>query len=141
MINVFNIIYDKCVQAISDANLDVDMSSIYTDTPEALPHCSIIEQDNAVYRPGISLDKRENFAQIMLQVDVYSAEVSTRRSVCENILSVIDGCLEGLGFVRQTKMPMPNYDRGIYRITARYVGVVSKGITSGEDTVYLVYTP
>ena len=139
MIDIFNAIFERAATALETAGLNVDTSSIYQDTPSAFPHCSIIEQDNAVYTAGISLDRRENYARIMLQVDVYSAKTTGQQSECRAIMSVIDSCLEGLGFQRMSMSPLPNYDRNIYRLTARYAGIVSQGITSGNDIVHNVY--
>lgn len=139
MIDVFNVFYEKAVTALSAAGLSVDTASIYQDAPPAFPHCSITEQDNAVYGAGISLDNRENYARVMLQVDVYSAKQSGQQSECKQIMKVIDECFASDGLTRLSMSPLPNYNRGIYRLTARYAGVVSKGVVSGNNTVHYVY--
>ena len=64
---------------------------------------------------------------LMFEVNVYSNKLSGRKTECKQIMKIINEEFMDRGFRRTGLRPIPNlYDATIYRMVARYTGVVSK---------------
>lgn len=140
MIDIEAAIFTSVYNAVIAVYPSADISSTYVETPSAFPHVSLVEVDNQVYQESQTLGGIENHARLLYQADIYSNNSATAKSICKGIAQVIDDAMVSNGFQRITASQIPNIDRTLYRITLRYQGVVSKGIESGDNTNYLIYT-
>lgn len=117
----------------------IAVTSEYTDTPARFPAVTIIETSNIVLR-RMSTTKIENASTILFEVNVFSNQTAGAKLQARDIMETVDAEFEKLGFVRTMMSPTPNLaDATIYRITARYEGVVmpEHGV---DETVYRIYT-
>ena len=88
--------------------------------------------NNSVYQRGTDSGAIENYADVMYQVDVYSNLNTGKKAQAKSIINAIDEQFARYGFTRTFLNPVPNMnDATIYRMTARYRGVVDK-----EHNVY-----
>lgn len=96
--------------------------------PAAFPTVTLVEQDNATYTRTVDSMTSENHATIMYQAEAYSNLSPGKKAQCKAIMAVIDTQMLGMGFTRigNSPQPIPNSDKDIYRMVARYRAVVSK---------------
>lgn len=96
------------------------------------PAVTIVESENNVYLKSQTCDMAENHADLLYSVNVYSNKAAGKKTECKCIIALIDDVMMNYGFTRISSTPVPNLQDGtIYRITARYRGVVSK-----ENIIY-----
>lgn len=140
MIDIESAVYTRVRDGVRSVCPQATVSGIYTESPSSFPFVSFVEASNSVYNESQTLGSIENHASVMYQADIYSNETATSKSTCKWIANAIDEVMINLGFVRVTLMQTPNVDRSIYRITARYEGVVSKGVQVGDNIQYSIYS-
>ena len=75
----------------------------------------------------------------MYTIEIYTDNMSGKKTLAKQIAAVIDEVMIGLRFQRMSFSPIPNVDRDITRYVGRYRAVVSRGITDGTDTEYYIY--
>ena len=100
---------------------------------------SILEASNSIYQK-MRTTTIENAVQTMFEVNVYSNDTVYKKIEAKEVMAFIDERFENLGFTRIMCTPMANLqDATIYRITARYEGVVMPeyGV---DETIYRIYT-
>lgn len=118
---------------------NIFVSGEFVDSPAKFPAATIIEADNDVYKK-MRTTTIENAAQLMYQVDVFSNKTGYKKSEAKAIMDTIDQQFAALGFTRTMCNPVSNLqDATIYRIVARYTGVVVPEIT-GADENLRIYT-
>ena len=116
----------------------ISVTSEYTDTPARFPAVTIIEASNVVLT-RMSTIKRENAATLLYEVNVFSIRMPDAKLEARDIMETVDAEFAQLGFTRTMMSPTPNLqDNTIFRITARYEGVVMPeyGV---DETIYRVY--
>ena len=107
----------------------------YVRAPARFPCVSIEERDNAVWRNSRDTMTYENNAAVMYEVNIYSNKDGGKKAESKAIAKVMDEAMLKKGFSRTMLSPTPNLaDATIYRLTARYSGIVGK---DGDD--YLIY--
>ena len=127
MIDVEKEIFSKVAESVRAAYPSVFISSEYVRTPSKFPFVSLIEMSNTAYDRTQSSAGLENHASVMYEVNVYSNKKSGKKSECKAIATFIDNELAALGFSRTMLQPIPNMDDAtIYRMTGRYMAVISK---------------
>lgn len=127
MINVETEIFDYISSKVRAVYSDIFISGEYVKSPSSFPAVSIIEMDNTVNTFTQTSTETENHANLMYEVNVYSNKTKGKKSECKEIISLIDKEMTFIGFNRTMLQPIPNMDDAtIYRITARYKGVVSQ---------------
>lgn len=142
MVKIYDVetfVYSPVATVLRNTYPGIAVSSEYTDTPARFPSVTIIEADNSVLKK-MSTKKIENASKLMFEVNIFSNKDSGAKLEARDIMGTIDMELEHLGFTRITMSPTPNLnDATIYRITARYEGIVMPeyGI---DDTIYRIYT-
>ena len=82
---------------------------------------------------------KEHHTRVLYEVNVYSNKTSGAKSEAKKILEIVDSSFQNMKFTRTFKQPIPNADKTIYRIVARYEAVIAEYQTIGEDKVYQVY--
>lgn len=138
MIDVENAVYTTVHNAVKAQYPNTDISGIYAASPAKFPHVSLVEDDNYILERTQD-ENVENDVRVMYTLSVYSNKAGTSKSEAKKIMAVADAALLGLNFTRMSMAQIPNEDRTIYRIVARYEAVIHKGIKSGDNTIYQVY--
>lgn len=140
MIDVENLVIDKISKAIgASAYSNTFVTSEYTDSPPAFPCVSVVEADNFTYRKTQDNDLKEHHTNVMYEVNVFSNKKNTSKSEAKAIIEIVDTAFQNMKFTRTFKDNIPNKDKTIYRIIARYEAVIGEGFTRGDDTIYPVY--
>jgi hypothetical protein len=100
-------------------------------TPADMPAAVGREMDNSTYLRSLDSSGQENHATVMWQWEAYSNKSSGKKSECKSIMAIIDDEMQDMGFVRIGSSPaeVPNADKTIYRMVARYRATVSKDKT------------
>jgi hypothetical protein len=96
--------------------------------PSTFPAVTLVEDDNSTYQRSLDSSGQENHAELMYSCNVYSNKSAGKKAECKAILAVIDAEIFGMGFRRVGSSPMevPNADKTIYRMVARYRATASK---------------
>ena len=127
MISIENELFTIVATALREAYDGIYVAGEYVPQPPRFPAVFIVEMDNSVYQPGRDSGGIENFASVMYEVDVYSNLAKGKKAQAREIISAVDGIMAAHGFTRTFLNPVQNFnDATIYRMTARYTGVVSK---------------
>ena len=140
MIDVENLVIDTISKALkATAYSNTLVVSDYTDTPSSFPCVSVIESDNYTYRRTQDNDLKEHHTNVMYEVNVYSNKTSGSKSEAKAIIEIVDTAFQNMKFTRTLKQTIPNRDKSIYRIVARYEAVIGEEQTIGQNKVYQVY--
>lgn len=132
MIDIENQVFTLVADALRAAHPGVFVTGEYVKAPPSFP-CVMIElRDNSTYRPTQDTSTLENHATILFEINAYSNKTSGKKSECKALMQTLDEVFLSIGFDRQACSPTPNYaDATIYRMTARYIAIVSK-----EQVIY-----
>lgn len=95
-------------------------------SPARFPCLTVVEEDNYTYENSLDTSLREHHAVLMYSVDVYSNLVSGGKQQCQGIMNLVDDVFQKMGFVRLVCSQTKNQDNKIYRMSARYRGIVSE---------------
>ena len=127
MINIESEVFSAIARVVRNKYPNAYVVGEYVKSPSKFPCVSVVEFDNMVYGKTQSSYSRENHADLVYEVNVYSNKESGKKSECKAIAALIDDEFAALGFSRTMLQPIPNVDDAtIYRMTGRYRGVVSK---------------
>jgi hypothetical protein len=127
MINIEEELFSEVATDVRNVYPEIYITGEYVKSPPTFPCASIIEMDNTVYTKTQTSLCNENHCQVMYEVNVYSNKTIGKKAECKAIISLIDNKMLSKGFTRTMLQPIPNMDNAtIYRIVARYTGVVSK---------------
>ena len=139
MINVENLVIDTISKALkSSAYSNTLVVSEYIDVPSSFPCVSVIEADNYTYRKTQD-EFNEHHINVMYEINVYSNKTKGSKSEAKAIMDIVDTTLQSNKFTRTFKNFIPNKDKTISRMVARYEAVIEKAKTVGDNTVYQVY--
>lgn len=141
MIDVENLVIDTITKAIHSETgySDTLVVSDYTDSPSSFPCVSIIEADNYTLRRTQDDDLKEHHTNVMYEVNVYSNKANKSKTEAKKLMNIVDNAFQNIKFTRTFKQAIPNKDKTIYRIAARYTAIIGEAQTIGDDTVYQVY--
>ncbi len=132
--------FSPTAKALREKYSSIVVSSEYTDAPAKFPAVTIIEADNSVLTRMSTKGSVENAAKILIEVNVFSNKTAGAKLEARDIMESVDNEISQMGFVRTMMKPTANLaDATIYRITARYEGVIMPeyGV---DETIYRVYT-
>lgn len=131
MIDIERQIYTPIADALRKRFKGISVSGEYVNAPPKFPYVSIVEQDNYPTVEHLDNSNTERYATVMYEVNVYSDKAGKKKTVCREIMGVIDEMLYKLNFIRISMSPVPNMENGtIYRLVSRY-----RAETDGE-TIY-----
>ena len=129
MIDIESKVYTPIAEQLREKYPGIDVAGEYINAPPKFPHASIVEQDNYTTQARLDSSQKERYATVMYEVNVYSDKAGKKKTVCREIMGVIDEMLYKLNFTRISMSPVPNMENGtIYRLVARY-----KAETDGEN--------
>ena len=131
MINIESEVFSTVATALRAEFTGIFVSGEAVAAPSSFPAVTLVEDDNSTYQRSLDSSGQENHAQIMCTANVYSNKSSGKKSECKSIMAIIDDEMQGMGFVRIGSSPaeVPNADKTIYRMVARYRATVSKNKT------------
>ena len=126
MIDIESAVFNRVVTRVREVFPDIFMAGEYVKSPPSFPAVSLVEMDNSTRIETIDSGSRENHANVMYELNVYSNKTSGKKSECKAIIALIDEEMLTMGFSRASLTPVPNeYDSSIYRMVGRYRATVS----------------
>ena len=129
MIDIFNKVYTNIKNALATDYPDVFISGEKLNVVSELPCVSVVEADNSFYLDSLDSSEKELHAQIMYEVEVYSAKTFKKKTEARNIFKVIDDEFRRMGFVRTMANAVDNIEPDIYRFVGRFEAIV------GDDEI------
>ena len=131
MIDIETILFSTIAGALREKYSNILVAGEYTDTPARFPAVTIVEIDNSVLqRMTTYAPHMENAASVAYEINVYTNTIGYKKSEAKGIMQTIDDEFAKLGFTRTMCNPISNLqDATIYRMIARYEGIVDKDYT------------
>lgn len=123
MIDNEDVVYEQSSTALRTKFESIFITGVeITDTPPRFPATSIVQTNSEVNKRYSTFEFVENVASEEYQFDIYSNLESQREAKKEtkNILSVIDGIMADLDYIRSFCQPIPSADSKYTRLVARY---------------------
>ncbi len=139
MIDIEKVIFTKVATALRSEYPGIQVYGEYVESPEKFPFVSFVEDDNYIYERTSTEAENENHVNVVYTLNVYTNNASNKKFVAKDIVAFVDNLLKDYNFDRTMMSQIPNVDRTVYRIVARYRAVVQKGIKDGEDDLFYVY--
>ncbi len=92
-----------------------------------MPCVIIAEMSNTTYRQSLDSALKEHHANVMVQIDFYhNLANGGNREKCKAMAQVADDIMVSHNFVRTFFERIPSGYVEIYRMTARYTGIISE---------------
>ena len=133
----------KILSVVRDAVLaqypNASVYGEYVEVPDSFPCVTVTEETNYTYTRSLDAELGEHHAELQYAINVYSDKQSGAKLEAKKILDIADNAMQGLRFYRTMSRQVPNVDRTIYRVLARYHAVVSAPVESGNDLVYEIF--
>ena len=123
MIDNEQLVYDRVSTALRTAVDGIFVIGVeLTDTPPRFPAVSVIQSNSSVNERYSTFEKVDNVAAEEYKFDIYSnlENFKDAKQQTKEILAVIDGVMSDLFYIRSFCQPIPNADRKITRLVARY---------------------
>jgi len=121
MIDCENEVYTRLAKMLREKFPGINITGEYVNSPTSFPHVSITQSDNTVIADRQTSSLKEEMAQVMFEINVYSNKSEGKKTECKSIAKAIDEQLFSMNFRRLAFTPVPNLeDATIYRIIARY---------------------
>jgi hypothetical protein len=126
MIDAENEIFSTVATALRSGFTGIFVSGEYVSAPPTFPAVTLVEDDNSTFLRTLDSSGTEKHAEIMYTANVYSDKSYGKKAECKSIMATIDEQMLGLGFIRvgSTPLEMPNANKDIYRMVARYRAVI-----------------
>lgn len=139
MTNIQNTVFNAVKTFVTATQTSVDCVGEYTQTPEKLP-CLMFYQLNTSHIPNkISTSGLDDVVDVSFEAQIYSNLKKGRKEECYAIADLVEQKMATLGFRMEFCQPLMNADPTIYRLTMRFGGRVSKGVTVGTNTKYIIF--
>ena len=128
MINIESEVFSTVATALRDEITGIFVSGEAIAAPSSFPAVTLVEQDNSTYQRSLDSSGSEKHAVVMYEANAYSNLGSGKKKQTRAIMAIIDDEMQGMGFVRIGSSPaeVPNADKTIYRMVARYKATISK---------------
>ena len=139
MIDIESKVVDTIFNAVTAIYPNADVTTGYDEKTAVFPTVVVEEVNNSPYRQSATDDCSENHARITYEVNVYTDNTGTAKSVGKDILNIVDLALQGLKFRRIHRNKPLNLNRTVFRQYGRWEVIVSKPVTDGDNTIYQMY--
>ena len=139
MIDISNVILREIKTAVQTTYPDCQCLSYNPDTISKYPCVTVVQKDNYMYDGSLDDRNVEHHANVVFEVQVYSNNSQGKREEAKKILNIADKAIVGCNFTRSLTSELPNVDRGVYRLYARYRAVVAEGVDINGNTVHQIY--
>ena len=136
MIDIENRVFTTVSEAVEAEFPGIAIEGDYPETFAVFPAMSINEIGNLPLWDTMDEQLHEHHALVNYEINVYCNDQFDRKGTCKAILKAADAAMHGMKFVRTTgPRRLPNVDRSIYRMYARYSAVVSEGEEMENGTI------
>lgn len=136
-------IENKVLSVVRDAVLAQFPNAVvygeYVDAPASFPCVTVTEDTNYTYVYSKDEQVAEHHADVQYAINVYSDLQTGAKLEARAILKVADDAMQSMKFWRTMTRQVPNLDRTIYRLIARYHAIVGEPTQVGNDLVYQIY--
>ena len=139
MIDIEKVIFTKVATALRNEYPGITVYGEYVETPEKFPFVSFVEDDNYTYERTQTKTEGEYHAEVVYTLNVYTNNATNKKFIAKDIVAFVDNLLKEYNFTRTMTSQVPNVDRTVYRMVARYRAVVEKSHKVGSDDVFLIY--
>lgn len=126
MIDIENLVFKTVKEAAVNCDSNVAVYADYINAPEHFPCVYVTEDSNITYEPSLDAEHKEHHAKLMYAINIYADNAGNKKSVAKKLLDAVDNAMIFMGFTRITCNRLPNEDRTIYRISARYQAIVEE---------------
>lgn len=124
MIDIESIIFNHVANALRAEFPNISIYGEYVETPESFPSVSLVEDENSDIAENMTVTREEpTVCSLMYSANAYSNLQSGKKAQAKAIMDIIDECMHKFGFTRIMRSQLPNVDRTIYRVTARYTKI------------------
>lgn len=136
-------IENKVLSVVRDAVLSqypgASVYGEYIDVPASFPCVTVTEDTNYTYVYSKDDTVAEHHVEVQYAINVYSNKKTGAKLEARAILKVADDAMQGMKFWRTMTRQVPNVDRTIYRVVARYHAIIGEPTQVGENLVYQIY--
>ena len=121
MIDIENEVFNNVANALRASYSGISVYGEMVETPSSFPSVSLVEDDNSEIEFNKTLARKpETACNLMYTANVYSNLKTGKKAQAKSIMDIIDAQMHSMGFTRTMRNQLPNLDRTIYRVTARY---------------------
>lgn len=139
MIDIENKVLSVVREAVLAKYPTASVYGEYVETPESFPCVTVVEDTNYTYVYTKDEQLMEHQCEVQYSVNVYSDKQTGAKLEARAILAVADEAMQNMKFWRTMSRQVPNVDRTIYRVLARYRAVIGEPTQVGYDLVYKIY--
>lgn len=130
MIDVETEIFSEICALVRKKFKGIFVTGEYVKQPPSFPSVSIVEVSNTTLSRTLTTRGRENHAEVMYEVNVYSNKANVKKTECKEIAAYIDDLLQAKNFTRIMLSAVQNEnDATIYRMLGRYRAVIDENKT------------
>lgn len=127
MIDYETQLFDEVARTVLRDHPDAYVCSQHVISPPAFPAVELVEALNNTFSRSIDSSLEEKYASVTYTADVFSAALEDPKAECRSIMGAISDAMRRRNFKRVMCQPVDNAaDPSIYRMTARFTGVVAK---------------
>lgn len=120
-------LYDAVARAVLAEYPDAYVSGEHVIAPSSFPAVSIVETSNTTLESANDSSEADVAHSIVYTVDAYSNSSSDSKAQCKSILAIVGDAMSRRNLSCIMARPMDNAaDPSIYRMTARYAGVLDR---------------
>ena len=139
MIDIENKVLSVVREAVLAQYPTASVYGEYVEVPASFPCVTVTEDTNYTYVYTKDEQLAEHHAEVQYAVNVYSNKQTGAKLEAKAIMNIADNAMQGMKFWRTMTRQVPNVDRTIYRLIARYRAVVGEPTQVGDDLVYQIY--
>lgn len=139
MIDIENKVLSVVREAVLAQYPTASVYGEYVEVPASFPCVTVTEDTNYTYVYTKDEQLSEHHAEVQYAVNVYSNKQTGAKLEAKAIMNIADNAMQGMKFWRTMTRQVPNVDRTIYRLIARYRAVVGEPTQVGDDLVFHMY--
>lgn len=139
MIDIENKVLSVVREAVLAQYPTASVYGEYVEVPASFPCVTVTEDTNYTYVYTKDEQLAEHHAEVQYAVNVYSNKQTGAKLEAKAVMNIADNAMQGMKFWRTMTRQVPNVDRTIYRLIARYRAVVGEPTQVGDDLVFQMY--
>lgn len=139
MIDIENKVLSVVREAVLAQYPTASVYGEYVEVPASFPCVTVTEDTNYTYVYTKDEQLAEHHAEVQYSINVYSNKQTGAKLEAKAIMNIADNAMQGMKFWRTMTRQVPNVDRTIYRLIARYRAVVGEPTQVGDDLVFHMY--
>ena len=139
MIDIENKVLSVVREAVLAQYPTASVYGEYVEVPASFPCVTVTEDTNYTYVYTKDEQLAEHHAEVQYSINVYSNKQTGAKLEAKAIMNIADNAMQGMKFWRTMTRQVPNVDRTIYRLIARYRAVVGEPTQVGNDLVFQMY--